>query len=127
MNKVFQPFLDKFVVAYIDDIVVYNNSLEEHIEHLHKVFQVLRENKLYVKNEKCSFVQEEIDFLGHKIRGGQLVMEEGKVRAIQECEPPTKVPELRSFLGLVNYYRKFIKGYLAIAASLTGLLKNNKT
>ncbi|CAL8996077.1 unnamed protein product [Prunus brigantina] len=80
MNKAFQPFLDKFVVVYIDDIVVYNNSLEKHLEHLHKVFPVLRENRLYVKKEKCSFVQEEIKFLGHKIRGGQLLMEEeGKV------------------------------------------------
>ncbi|BBG96903.1 transposable element gene [Prunus dulcis] len=68
MNKVFHPFLDKFVVVYIDDIVLYNNSLEEHLEHLQKVFQVLRENQLYVKREKCSFVQEEVEFLGHKIR-----------------------------------------------------------
>ncbi|KAI5328758.1 hypothetical protein L3X38_028155 [Prunus dulcis] len=127
MNKVFHPFLDKFVVVYIDDIVVYSNSLEEHLEHLQKVFQVLRENQLYVKKEKCSFVQEEVEFLGHKIRGGQLLMEEGKVRAIQEWEPPIKVPELRSFLGLVNYYRRFIKGYSAIAAPLTDLLKKNKT
>ncbi|KAI5347847.1 hypothetical protein L3X38_000734 [Prunus dulcis] len=123
MNKVFHPFLDKFVVVYIDDIVVYSNSLEEHLEHLQKVFHVLRENQLYVKREKCSFVQEEVEFLGHKIREGQLLMEEGKVRAIQEWKPPTKVPELRSFLGLVNYYCGFIKGYSAIAAPLTDLLK----
>ncbi|KAI5316908.1 hypothetical protein L3X38_036615 [Prunus dulcis] len=91
MNKVFHPFLDKFVVVYTDDIVVYSNSLEEHLEHLQKVFQVLRENKLYVKKEKCSLVQEEVKFLGHRIWGGQLLMEEGKVRAIQEWEPPTKL------------------------------------
>ncbi|CAL8989416.1 unnamed protein product [Prunus brigantina] len=127
MNKVFHPFLDKFVVVYIDDIVVYSNSLEEHLEHLQRVFKVLRENELYVKKEKCSFAQNEVEFLGHKIRGGQLLMEEGKVRAIQEWEPPTKVPELRSFLGLVNYYRRFIKGYSAIAAPLTDLLKKNRT
>ncbi|BBN68959.1 hypothetical protein Prudu_661S000800 [Prunus dulcis] len=93
-----------------------SNSLEEHLEHLQKVFQVLRENKLYAKKEKCSFVQEEVKFLGHRIWGGQLLMEEGKARAIQEWEPPTKV----------NYYFKFIKGYSAIAAPLTDLLKKNK-
>ncbi|BBN67638.1 hypothetical protein Prudu_138S000200 [Prunus dulcis] len=120
-------FLGQFVVVYIDDIVVYSNSPEEHLEHLKKVFQVLRDNQLYVKKEKCSFIQEEVEFLGHRIRGGQLLMEEGKVRAIQEWEPPIKVPELRSFLGLVNYYRKVHQGIFSIAAPLTDLLEKNKT
>ncbi|GJW79944.1 putative nucleotidyltransferase, ribonuclease H [Tanacetum coccineum] len=95
MNKLFHPFLDKFMVVYLDDIVVYNHTLEEHVLHLKQVFQVLRDNELYVKLEKCSFAQDEVEFLGHKIK------------AIQDWEPPTKVTELRSFLGLVNYYRSF--------------------
>ena len=127
MNKVFHPYLDKFVVVYIDDIVVYSKTLEEHVEHLRIVFQTLRENELYVKKEKCSFAKNEVDFLGHKIKDGKLLMEQSKVKAIQDWEPPTKVPTLRSFLGLVNYYRRFIKGYSAIAAPLTDLLKKNKT
>lgn len=116
MNRVQQPFLDKFMVVYLDDIVIYNNTLEDHVNHLRQVFQVLRENELYVKKEKCAFAQWEVTFLGHIVGKGKLRMDESKVMAIQEWEPPKKVPELRSFLGLANYYRKFIKGYSAIAA-----------
>ena len=126
MNKLFHPFLDKFVVVYLDDIVVYSHTLEEHVLHLKQVFQVLRDNELYVKLEKCSFAQDEVEFLGHKIKDGGLMMDGAKVKAIQEWEPPTKVTELRSFLGLVNYYRRFIMGYSAIASPLTDLLKKNK-
>ncbi|KAM0999125.1 hypothetical protein FF1_005867 [Malus domestica] len=126
MNKVFHPYLDKFVVVYIDDIVVYSKTLEEHVKHLRIVFKTLREHELYVKKEKCSFATKEVEFLGHKIREGKLMMEKGKIKAIQKWEPPTKVPTLRSFLGLANYYRRFIKGYSAIAAPLTDLLKKNK-
>ncbi|KAK2973404.1 hypothetical protein RJ640_011638 [Escallonia rubra] len=91
------------------------------------VFKVLRENELYVKREKCSFAKEEVHFLGHIIKGGTLRMGEEKVKAIKEWEVPTKVFELRSFLGLANYYRWFIKGYSAKAAPLTDLLKKGKT
>ncbi|CAM8986951.1 unnamed protein product [Rhodiola kirilowii] len=126
MNKVFHPYLDQFVVVYLDDIVVYSRSLEEHLHHLREVFRVLRENDMYVKKEKCSFAQPEVLFLGHKISNGRLMMEDCKIQAIQNWEPPTKVPEMRSFLGLVNYYRRFIKGYSARAAPLTDLLKKAK-
>lgn len=126
MNKLFHPYLDKFVVVYLDDIVIYSKTMEEHVAHLKQVFQVLRENELYVKLEKCSFAQEEVEFLGHKIKDGKLLMDGAKIKAIQEWETPTKVTELRSFLGLVNYYRRFIKGYSAKAAPLTDLLKKNK-
>ncbi|GKC50075.1 putative nucleotidyltransferase, ribonuclease H [Tanacetum coccineum] len=101
MNKLFHPFLDKFVV-------------------------VLRDNELYVKLEKCSFAQDEVEFLGHKIKDGGLMMDGAKIKAIQDWESPTKVTELRSFLGLVNYYRMFIMGYSAIASPLTDLLKKKK-
>ena len=133
MNKLFHPFLDQFVVVYLDvpppisNKVVYSTTLEQHVQHLKQVFQVLRENELYIKMEKCSFAQQEVEFLGHKIKDGKLMMDPAKVQAIQEWKPPTKVPELRSFLGLVNYYRRFIKGYSAIASPLTDLLKKNRT
>ena len=127
MNTIFRPYLDQFVVVYLDDIVVYSQTLEEHLEHLREVFEALRENKLYVKREKCSFAQEDVMFLGHKIKDGKLMMEESKVRAIQEWQPPTTVPQLRSFLGLVNYYRRFIKSYSARATPLTNLLKKVKS
>lgn len=73
----------------MDDIVVYSKTMEDHVKHLRKVFQVLRENALYVKKEKSSFAKEEIHFLGHKVGGGMLKMDEEKVKAIQEWEPPT--------------------------------------
>ncbi|XP_015946584.1 uncharacterized protein LOC107471601 [Arachis duranensis] len=87
--------------------------------------KILRENNLYVKKEKCSFARDEVHFLGHIIKDGTLCMDQGKVKAIKEWEPPNKVSELRSFLGLANYYRRFIKGYSAKAAPLTDLLKKN--
>nr|XP_033508465.1 uncharacterized protein LOC117273398 [Nicotiana tomentosiformis] len=96
------------------------------MKHLRKVFQVLRDNGLYIKREKFKFAQSKVHFLGHVIRNGELCMDEAKVRAIQEWEAPIKVTELRSFLGLVNYYRRFICGYSAKAAPLTELLKKNK-
>ncbi|KAJ4971910.1 hypothetical protein NE237_005009 [Protea cynaroides] len=89
------------------------------------VFKVLRDNQLYVKKEKCAFAQEEVMFLGHKVGGGTLAMDNSKVRAIKEWGIPTKVTELRSFLGLVNYYRRFIKGYSTRVAPLMDLLKKN--
>ena len=126
MNKVLQPFLDKFVVVYLDDIVVYSQGLAEHLEHLRQVFQALLDNELYVKREKCRFAVEEVDFLGHVIGKGRVRMDKAKVRAIAEWEPPTRIPELRSFLGLANYYRRFVKGYSDIATPLTDLLKKGR-
>ena len=79
-----------------------------------------------MKKEKCSFALGEVGFLGHRIKDGKLMMDDSKIKAIQEWDPPTKVPQLRSFLGLVNYYRRFIKGYLVKAAPLTDLLKKSK-
>ncbi|CAM8905253.1 unnamed protein product [Rhodiola kirilowii] len=126
MNKIFHMYLDQFVVVYLDDIVIYNNTLEEHVGHLKTVFQVLRENELYFKQEKCSFARQDVQFLGHIIKEGKLMMDKSKVKSIEEWETPKKVTELRSFLGLVNYYQRFIQGYSAKATPLTDLLKKGK-
>ena len=82
MNKIFHPYLDKFMMVYLDDIVIYSNTLKEHVEHLRKVFKILKQNELYVKKEKCSFAKEEVSFLGHRIKDGKLMMDDSKVRAI---------------------------------------------
>jgi len=125
MNDIFWGWLDDFVVVYIDDILIYSSSLEEHAEHLRKVFQKLRENKLYAKLEKCEFGVAEVDFLGHSITQEGLKMDDHKVKAIVDWEPPKSVPVLRSFLGLASYYRKFIEDFAKIAALLTNLLKKS--
>ncbi|XP_055809541.1 uncharacterized mitochondrial protein AtMg00860-like [Solanum dulcamara] len=120
------PLLGSVRVVYLDNIVIYSNTLEEHMEHLRKVFQVLHENELFIKREKCEFAQHDVHFLGNVISQGELRMDEAKVWAIQEWEVPTKVTKLRSFLGLSNYYRRFISAYSAKTAPLTKLLKKNK-
>ena len=94
--------------------------------HLKKVFQRLREHKQYVKPEKCEFAKEYITFLGHKVSEGQIQMDERKVQAVIYWLALTKVTELRSFLWLANYYRRYIKGYLNIVSPLTDLLKNDR-
>ena len=123
----FHDFLDKFVVVYLDDIVVYSASLEEHIRHLKLVFWRLRDHQLYLKREKCAFAQERIKFLGHVVERGHIRMDLGKVRAIQEWKAPSGVRELRSFLGLANYYRRFVEGYSRRATPLTDMLKKGVT
>lgn len=127
MNKVLQSFLDRFMVAYLKDIVIYNWSLVEHIDHLSWVFGVLRDNEFYVKKEKCSFTKAEVQCVGHIVGEGYVRMDPETIRCIVECQPPTKVKELRSFLGLANFYRRFVKYYSKITKPLTELLKKNKT
>ena len=109
MNDVWYEFLDRFVVVYLDDIVVYSACFFEHIVHLKQVFSKLREYKLYVKKEKCEFCRKEVKFLGHWVSQGQIHMDEKKVQGILDWLAPIKVADLRSFLGLANYYRKLFE------------------
>jgi hypothetical protein len=123
MNSVFMPELDKFVVVFIDDILVYSKNKEEHVGHLHVVLQRLREHRLYAKLSKCDFWLKEIKFLGHTISQAGIAVDPDKVQEVMNLKPPTTVRLIRSFLGLAGYYRRFIPDYSRIAKPITELLK----
>lgn len=119
MNHIFHEYLDHFVVVFIDDILIYSKSDEEHAGHLRIVLQVLKSNKLFAKLSKCEFWLQEVSFLGHVISNGGIVVDPSKVDAVLKWEPPKSVTEIRSFLGLTGYYRKFIEGFAKLALPLT--------
>ncbi|KAL0293506.1 UNVERIFIED_CONTAM: Retrovirus-related Pol polyprotein from transposon.6 [Sesamum radiatum] len=125
VNKTLQPFLDQFVIVFIDDILIYSRSPEEHEQHLWTVLQILREKQLYTKFNKCEFWMEEIAFLGHVVSKEGVQPDPTKVKAILEWEPPKNVLEVRSFLGLASYYRRFVKDFSVVPKPLTNLLKKN--
>jgi hypothetical protein len=114
MNSVFMPELDKFVVVFIDDILVYSKNKEEHAGHLHVVLQRLREHHLYAKLSKCDFWLKEIKFLGHTISQVGIVVDPAKVQEVMNWKPPTTIRQIRSFLGLAGYYRRFIPDFLGL-------------
>src|SRR6187401_593777 len=123
MNKVFMEFLDKFVVVFIDDILIYSKNEEEHKEHLRLVLEKLKEHQLYAKFSKCEFWLKEVGFLGHVISGEGIEVDPVKVQAVTEWLAPTSVGEIRSFLGLAGYYQRFIENVSKIAKPMTTLLK----
>ncbi|GAU42762.1 hypothetical protein TSUD_239250 [Trifolium subterraneum] len=126
MNRIFHSFLDKFVVVFIDDILVYSKTEEEHKEHLRIVLQVLKEKKLYAKLSKCEFWLEEISFLGHVISSRGIAVDPAKVDAVMKWGTPESVSEIRSFLGLAGYYRRFIEGFSKMALPLTLLTRKDQ-
>ena len=119
MNRIFRPFLDKFVVVFIDDILIYFRTQEEHAEHLRLVLGVLREKQLYAKLSKCEFWMDEVQFLGHVISAQGIAVDPAKVEAVVKWESPKSAIEIRSFVGLAGYYRRFIEGFSKIVAPLT--------
>ncbi|KAA3478075.1 DNA/RNA polymerases superfamily protein [Gossypium australe] len=123
MNRVFQPYLDRFVVVFIDDILVYSRIEEEHDSHLRVVLGVLREKQLYAKFSKCEFWLKEVIFLEHVVSAEGITVDPRKIEAVLDWKPPKSVSEIRSFLGLAGYYRRFVEGFLLIAAPLTKLLR----
>jgi hypothetical protein len=123
MNSAFMPELDKFVVVFIDDILVYSKNEDEHTEHLHIVLQRLCDHHLYAKLSKCDFWLGEIKFLGHTISQDGISVDPEKVQEVMNWKPPTIVRQIRSFLGLAGYYRRFIPNFSRIAKPMTKLLK----
>ncbi|KAK1608773.1 hypothetical protein QYE76_032446 [Lolium multiflorum] len=109
MNKIFMPYLDKFVIVFIDDILIYSKDKAEHAEHLRIVLQTLREHQLYAKFSKCEFWLDQVEFLGHVINKDGIAVNPSKVAAVLEWEAPKNVKEIRGFLGMAGYYRRYMK------------------
>jgi hypothetical protein len=122
MNSVFMDYLDKFVVVFIDDIIVYSQNEQEHEEHLRKVLQRLRDCQLYANLSKCEFWISEVLFLGHIINREGLTVDPKKVTAILDWKAPKDVQGIKSFIRMAGYYRRFIEGFSKIARPLIALL-----
>jgi hypothetical protein len=126
MNKVFMEYLDKFVMVFIDDILVYSRSEEEHEEHLRLVLQKLWDHRLYVRLSKCEFWLEQVVFLWHIILKGGISVDLSKIEDVLSWNAPTSVSDIRSFPGLAGYYQRFIEGFLKISKPMTELLEKDK-
>ena len=126
MNRIFRPYLDKFIVVFIDDILIYSKNEEEHREHLGIALRVLRDHQLYAKLSKCEFWLKEVKFLGHVVSSEGVAVDPSKVEAVLQWESPKSVTEVRSFVGLAGYYRRFIRGFSQIARPLTNLTKKDR-
>ncbi|GJR53704.1 putative reverse transcriptase domain-containing protein [Tanacetum coccineum] len=126
MNSVCKPYLDKFVIVFIDDILIYPKMKEDHEVHLGLVLELLRKEKLYAKFSKCEFWLQEVHFLGHVVNQNGIHVDPSKIEAVKNWKTPTTPSEIRSFLGLAGYYRRFIANFSKIAKPLTSLTQKNQ-
>ncbi|XP_019170443.1 PREDICTED: uncharacterized protein LOC109166012 [Ipomoea nil] len=125
MNLVFKPLIRKTVLVFFDDILVYSPSLSQHWEHLREVLDIMKKNQLLAKLSKCSFAKKEVEYLGHIISENGLQTDPGKLVAVSAWPKPATIKELRGFLGLTGYYRRFIKSYGTLSRPLTDMLRKN--
>ncbi|GJV72947.1 putative reverse transcriptase domain-containing protein [Tanacetum coccineum] len=123
MNRVCKPFLDKFVIVFIDDILIYSKNKKEHEEHLKAILELLKKEELYAKFSKCEFWLPKVQFLGHVIDSQGIHVDPAKIESIKDWASPKTPTEIRQFLGLNGYYRRFIKGFSKIANPRTSLLR----
>ena len=123
MHRIFQPYLDQFVVVFVDDILIYSQSEWEHEYHLRIVLQLLRDHQPYAKFSKCEFWLTEVRFLGHVVSASGVSVDPEKVEAVMSWERPKSVFKIRSFLELAGYYRRFIENFSKIAAPMTKLTR----
>ena len=124
MHRIFQPYLDQFIIVFVDDILIYSQSEWEHEYHLRIVLQLLRDHQLYAKLSKCEFWLTEVRFLGHVVSASGVSVDPKKVEAVMSWERPKSVFEIRSFLGLAGYYRRFIEDFSRLEAPMTRLTRN---
>lgn len=123
MNQILHPFFRQFVLVFLDDILIYSKNWADHVHHLSQVLEVLRTHKLYLKPSKCSFAQDSLEYLGHIISSKGVATDPGKIQAMLHWPVPTSHTEVRAFLGLTGYYRRFVKGYGLLAKPLTLVLR----
>ena len=123
MNSIFQSFLRKNLLVFFDDILIYNKSWEEHVQHVDRGLQLLEEKKLYAKPSKCAFGVQEVEYLGHIVFHEGVKVDPNKIKAMREYPIPKTLKKLRGFLGLTSYLRKFVKNYGQITTPLTTLLE----
>ncbi|KAI2668609.1 Transposon Tf2-6 polyprotein [Labeo rohita] len=127
INEVFRDMLNRWVIVYIDDILIYSDSYPEHVQHVRAVLQRLIQHRLYAKQEKCEFHQQSISFLGYIISPEGVAMDETKVSAVRDWPRPKTLKELQRFLGFSNFYRRFIRNFSSVAAPLTSMIKKGDT
>ncbi|GJU01042.1 putative reverse transcriptase domain-containing protein [Tanacetum coccineum] len=125
MNRVCKPYLDKFVIAFIDDILIYSKNKEEHEEHLKLILELLKKEELYAKFSKCEFWIPKVQFLGHVIDSKGIHVDPAKIESIKDWASPKGPTKIRQFFGLAGYYRRFIEGFTKIAKSMTRLTQKN--
>ena len=126
MNQIFRSFIGKFVVVYFDDILIYSANIDLHLQHLQEVLIVLSREKFYAAITKCSFMTDSVLFLGYVVSKDGLLVDESKVTAVKQWPIPTTVHEVRSFHGLVSFYRRFILDFSTIMAPITDCMKASK-
>ena len=123
MNRVFHEYLDSFIIAFIDDILIYSKTKEEHEQHLRLTLKVLREYQLYAKLSKCEFWMRSVTFLGHVVSDKGVKVDPRNTEAVKKWPKPLTPIDICSFLGLAGYYRRFVEGFSSIFASLKALTK----
>lgn len=126
MNHVLRAYIGKFVVVYFDDILIHSKCLDEHVKHLKCVLEVLRKERLYANLKKCTFCMDKVIFLGFVVSSKGIEVNEEKVKAIKDWPTPKSVTEVRSFHGLVSFYRRFVRDFSSIAAPLTEVIKKDR-
>ena len=127
MNDVFRPHLRNFILVFFDDILIYSKTWREHMEHLSLALKLLRDNTLVLNRKKCSFAKRQVEYLGHVISKLGVAPDADKIEAVQKWPRPTTIKQLRGFLGLSGYYKRFIMNYGKLAQPLTSLLKKEAT
>ncbi|PKI68903.1 hypothetical protein CRG98_010696 [Punica granatum] len=125
MNHVLRAFIEKFVVVYFDDILVYSKSLNDHIHHLQRVLQALRHEQLYANLKKCTFCMDRVVFLGFVVSSRGIKVDEDKEKAIKDWPTPKSVTKVRSFHDLTRFYRRFMRNFSTLAAPLTEIVKKD--